>query len=244
MFDIRPAVSLLRYENLMPHNKYMIKYIFFDIDNTLFPTSEFAELARKNAIRAMIELGLPFTNSEKLYSRLLKIIVRCGSNSDQHFNELLKELKINKPARFIAAAVAAYHNTKTGILPFPEIPLVLLQLRERGYKLYVATDGNAIKQWDKLIRLGIALYFEDVFVSEEIGTKKSRQFFAKVLGGLKIKPVECVMVGDREEKDILPAKSAGMRTILMRGRQGQETKSDADVVINDFCRLPDIIKKV
>ena len=210
----------------------MIKYIFFDIDNKLFPTSEFAQLARKNAIRAMIELGLQF-NADELYTKLLKIIERLGSNSDQHFNELLRELKVQRPERFIAAAVAAYHNTKTSILPYPEVPRVLLALREHGYKLYVATNGNTIKQWDKLIRLGIALYFEDVFVSEEIGKEKSKEFFDKVLSNLKIKPNECVMIGDKEDKDIVPAKATGMHAIK-RGNNG----------INDFSDLLDILKKL
>jgi len=219
----------------------MIKYIFFDIDDTLFPTSEFAQLARKNAIRAMIEIGLPFKDSDELYSRLLKTIQKLGSNSDRHFSELLDELKIKKPARFIAAAVAAYHNTKTSILPYPEVPRLLLALREQGYKLYIATNGNAIKQWDKLIRLGIALYFEDVFVSEEIGTEKSKEFFVKVLEALKIKAIECLMIGDKEDKDILPAKEVGMRTIL---RLGKSAKHVADIEVNDLSNLLDIIKKL
>lgn len=224
----------------------MIRYVFFDIDNTLFPTSEFTEPARKNAIRAMLELGLPFNDPDALYVKLQAIIKRLGPNSDQHFNQLMKELKIKQPARFIAAAVAAYHNAKTSILPFPEVPRILLKLREQGYKLYVATDGSAVKQWDKLIRLGLALYFEDVFVSEEVGTEKSREFFVKVLGKLKLNPAACVMIGDKEEKDILPAKKAGMRTILRRARSAEDAgaRPDADIAVRDLSSIPDIIKKL
>ncbi len=220
-----------------------VRHVFFDIDNTLFPTSEFAELARKNAIRAMIELGLPFIDSTALYAKLLQIIKKLGSNSDQHFNELLKELKVKKPSRYIAAAVAAYHNTKTSILPYPEVPRTLLELRENGYKLYVATDGDAIKQWDKLIRLGIALYFEDVFVSEEVGMEKSREFFEKVLKNLALNPKECVMIGDKEDKDIAPARAAGMKTILA-DRVHLEISGNAHNVISNFSTLLDIIKKL
>lgn len=221
-----------------------IKYIFFDIDNTLFPTSEFSELARKNAIRAMIEIGLPIKDSNKLYLMLLKIIEKLGSNSDQHFTQLLRELKIKNPSRYIAAAIAAYHNTKTSILPYPDVPSTLLNLREQGYKLYIATNGNAIKQWDKLIRLGIALYFQDVFVSEEVGIEKSKEFFDKVIVFLNIKPEECVMIGDKEENDIYPAKESGFNSIIRKDKYKKNQKSLANFIVSDFFNLLDIIKKL
>ncbi|HLC69325.1 MAG TPA: TIGR02253 family HAD-type hydrolase [Candidatus Bilamarchaeaceae archaeon] len=220
----------------------MITHVFFDIDDTLFPSSEFAELARKQAIRAMIETGLPFMDSEKLYAKLIRIIKRHGSNYDRHFDVLCRELKVKNPARFIAAAVAAYHNAKTSILPYPEVPRTLLKLREEGYRLYVATNGSAVKQWDKLIRLGINLYFEEVFVSEEMGIEKSSKFFKKILGRLRIRPMQAVMIGDREKADVLSAKKAGMRTIRIQ-RQGKG-KSRADRTIADFSRLATILKKL
>ena len=144
----------------------MVKYIFFDIDDTLFPSSEFAELARKNAIRAMIEAGVD-EEAERLHEMLARIIKKRGSNYPNQFDELCRKLGVRRPARYVAAAVAAYHNTKTGILPYPEVPRLLIKLRESGYKLYIATNGNAVKQWDKLIRMGIEHYFEDVFVSKK-----------------------------------------------------------------------------
>ena len=55
----------------------MVKHVFIDIDDTLFPTSEFAELARRKAIRAMIEVGLD-GDQEKLYGKLIKIIKRIN----------------------------------------------------------------------------------------------------------------------------------------------------------------------
>ncbi len=220
-----------------------IKNIFFDIDDTLFPSSEFAELARKNAIRAMIEIGLE-QPQDKLYSMLLRIIKRKGSNYSGHFDDLCKELHIKNPSRYVAAAIAAYHNAKTSILPYPEVPRTLLKLREEGYKIYVATNGDSVKQWDKLIRLGIEHYFQDVFVSEEIGEEKSPGFFRKVLKRISAKPHECVMVGDREDKDILPAKSVGIKTIKVRRGKYAKGKTAAYIELKNLENLPAIIKNI
>ena len=188
--------------------------ILFDIDNTLFPTSEFAALARKNALNAMISMGLTLS-FDKLHSMLTEIIIQKGSNYPHHFNDLCKELGLNpnQSSKYIAAAVAAYHDTKASIATFPQVPLALLELKKLGHQLYIATHGNAVKQWDKLIRLKIALYFDDVFVSEDLGGEKNDFFYRKILEKLKVPAQNCMMVGDREETDILPAKKLSITTV-------------------------------
>lgn len=217
-----------------------IKYILFDIDDTLFPSSEFAELARKNAIRSMVSMGVE-KDADKIYARLLTIIKKKGSNYSKHFDELCKSFKIKRSERYVAAAIVAYHNTKTSIMPFPRVPRLLIKLKEKGYKLYVATNGSTIKQWDKLIRLRLALYFDDVFVSQEIGEKKGKTFFKKVLKKLKARPGECMMVGDREDADIAPAKALGMITVKIKQGKYAKQKSSADYKIRDPGELLSIL---
>ncbi len=217
--------------------------IFFDVDNTLFPTAEFSELARRNAIRAMIETGMD-ASEEELYKELQKLIREKGSNYPNHFNLLLKRMGVKRPARYVAAAVAAYHNTKSSIQPYPEVPKTLMELKERGYKLYVATNGEAVKQWDKLIRMGIHLFFEDVFVSEELGEEKGPGFFRKVLQKIKAHPSECIMVGDRLDGDISPAKKAGIYTIRVLQEPYSKQKGKADAEIRNFSELLNVVKKL
>jgi putative hydrolase of the HAD superfamily len=220
-----------------------MKYVLFDIDDTLFPSTEFSALARRNAINAMIGLGLK-VEYEHASSRLNAIIEKKGSNYEHHFDDLCKELKVERPARYVAAAVAAYHDTKTAILPFPTVPLTLLKLRQAGLRLYVATNGNPVKQWDKLIRLRIALYFDDVFVSEELGMEKGREFYRKVMGQLGAKPQDCAMVGDREDADIKPAKSLGMATVRVLSGRYASVPSDAQFVIKDMAELVSIAESL
>ena len=217
------------------------KYILFDIDDTLFPSTEFSALARKNSINAMLSMGLE-SDFSTLSAMLDSIIKKKGSNYPRHFDDLLASMKAEEPSRYIAAAVGAYHDTKATIAPFPTVPLTLLRLREEGYRLHVATSGSAIKQWDKLIRLRIALYFERVFVTEELGEEKGEEFYRKILSRLKASPAECVMVGDREDADVAPAKSVGLRTVRMLAGKYSEMPTSADYAMKDMQELLRILQ--
>lgn len=224
----------------------MISYIFFDIDDCLFPSTEFSNLARKNAIRAMIRLGLEH-DEEKLNKLLAKLIDEKGSNFPNHFDLLLKKLKVKTPRRYVAAAIAAYHDTKSSILPYPEVPYVILSLREKGAKIFVASDGLAVKQWDKLIRMGIAIFFDGVFVSESLKVSKDKaDFYRKIVKEIRAKPEECLMVGDREDRDILPAKKVGMKTFrVFRGKYAENPKkTSADYSGNDLRKIVKMVKNI
>ncbi|MDD5337167.1 MAG: HAD hydrolase-like protein [Candidatus ainarchaeum sp.] len=222
------------------------KLLFFDIDDVIFPSTEFSNLARRNALNAMIELGLD-ADYEKVARKLEEVIREKGSNYSNHFDYLLEKLGVEKEkrARFVAAAVGSYHNTKASIQPYPDAPFALLKLREK-YPLYVASEGIAVKQWDKLICMRLALLFSDAFVSEDLGVGKSPGFYRKIAGMVGAKASECVMIGDREEKDIGPAKEAGWKTVRVRrkGAKYSEGKSSADAEIKSLSELAKALEKI
>jgi len=214
----------------------MIKAVIFDIDNTLFPSNDFAELARRNAITSMIEAGMD-VDENTAYKKLRRVIDRYGPNYPRHFHMLLKELGLPYDPKIIAAGIVAYHQAKTSIFHYPDVPKTLISLRERGYKLCVASEGRALKQWDKLIRLGLHNIFHEVFVT----SKKSEKFYKSMVAKLKLKPHEVMMVGDRLDKDIFPAKSAGIVTVLIaRDHAGK----GADYSVKNFEELLKIIEEL
>ena len=62
----------------------------------------------------------------------------------------------------IAAGVVAYRATSPVYLKaFPDTVPALLKLRGEGYKLGVASEGRAVKQWQKLIQLGLEYMYVD-----------------------------------------------------------------------------------
>ncbi len=47
-------------------------------------------------------------------------------------------------------------------------------------------------------------------------TKPSLQFYESIVKRCGVDPRECIMVGDRIDKDVIPAKLMGMKTVLIR----------------------------
>ncbi|MCL6088766.1 MAG: HAD hydrolase-like protein [Candidatus Marsarchaeota archaeon] len=199
-----------------------IKAILFDIDDTLFPSSEFSRLARHNAIRAMVQAGLPATPA-RAGRELEKIVKARGSNYGNHFGLLARRFHPHNPQRVVAAGVAAYHNTKSSISPYSQTARLLLALRERGFILAVASEGVALKQWDKLIRLGLDPFFHHVFVTSTNKEGKTPAFYRQIARKLHLHPSQILMMGDNPAKDIMPAAAAGMHTgRLLLGKHARE----------------------
>jgi putative hydrolase of the HAD superfamily len=47
-------------------------------------------------------------------------------------------------------------------------------------------------------------------------TKPDPRYLERIAGACGVKPTECIMVGDRIDNDIIPAKTIGMKTVLVR----------------------------
>jgi len=215
-----------------------LKVVLFDLDNTLFPSYMFSSLARKNAIKAMIASGLKTTQKKGLQT-LQKIIDKKGSNYSRHFDELTKHFECKNKDYAIAAGVWAYHCTKASICPFEGVVKLLNSLRKKGYTLCIASQGFAVKQWDKLIYLGLDMSFEHVFITKP--STKTKSFYAKIAKKLKLNPEQILMVGDNPKDDILAAKSAGLKTAFVASQKHGNKCRSADVKISSISSLRQIL---
>ncbi len=227
----------------------MIKAVFFDIDNTLFDSTTLAEMARRNSVKAMIDSGLPIKDEALVYKKLQSVIKKYGSNYPKHYDRLLEELSIPWSAKIVAAGVVAYEHTKFGYLkPYPGVIPALMNLKKKNYLLGVISNGIAVKQWEKLIGLGVHHFFDGVVTSEEAGVEKpEKEIFLMAIEKLGVKATECVMVGDRVKVDIYGAKRVGMKTIwLKKGKYSVEepenSMEEPDITIDSFFSLVESIE--
>lgn len=218
----------------------MIKAVFFDLDDTLYDTSGFAKLARKAAINVMIDAGLPLS-SDEAYKMLKEIIKEKGSNYDKHFNVLTKRVFGEEKPLLIALGMITYHNVKFALLRlFPETMSTLIYLKSKGYHLGVISNGVTIKQWEKLIRLGLHHFFDEVVTSQEAGVEKpDERIFQLALDRMGCKAEKSVMIGNKFSDDISGAINIGMSTILVNSNLTEKEKEylkkediEVDVVPN------------
>lgn len=231
----------------------MLKAILFDIDDTLFPTTEFARRARQNAVRAMIAAGLELPE-EQVLRELEEVITEFSSNYEHHFDKLLQRLRpasLSKrnSALIVAAGVAAYHDTKfLEIAPFPDVKPLLEDLRRAGLRLGVITHGWTVKQAEKLVRLGLTRFLDPaaIFISDQIGiSKPNPKLYQVALADLGLSGPEAMYVGDSPEHDIAPPQSLGMIAVWS-SRAARHRPADSgiepDHTVADFGELRTLLR--
>jgi len=230
-----------------------LKAVLFDIDDTLFSTTEFASKARGNAVRAMMEAGLRGSEAE-LTRELGEVISEFSSNYGQHFNKLLMRLPEGayagvNTALIVAAGIVAYHDTKFRELePFSDVVPLLSALRAAGVRAGIVTHGLTSKQSEKLIRLGIVPHLDTqaVFISEQVGiSKPNPKLYAAALRSMWLEPHQVMYVGDNLANDVAPPKQLGIRTVWTRraARAGQDESIGPDHVVDDFQELAGILRE-
>ena len=106
-------------------------------------------------------------------------------------------------------------------LPIPGIGDVLSWTSE---KFKIALAANQFTECRRVLELtGWLEHFKVFGISEEIGHKKPElEFFAWMLNAVDAKPENCIMIGDRIDNDIAPAKALGLHTIWFPIKSGYE----------------------
>jgi putative hydrolase of the HAD superfamily len=231
----------------------VLRAIFFDIDDTLFSTSEFAEKARRNSIREMTRNGLKMDPEEAL-KELNEVITEFSSNYSHHFDKLLKRVPTTlyaglNPAILIAAAVVGYHNTKKELTPYPDVVEAFEILSKTDLILGIITAGLEIKQAEKLVRLGLVKYLTPtaIFISDQIGISKPNvKLYKTACSSLGLDPRTVMYIGDNPTNDIDPPNRLGMVTVRdLRSTRRRDLKGETDprYEINNFHELLDIIER-
>ena len=231
-----------------------LRAVLFDIDDTLFSTTEFARRARANAVRAMVDAGLDLP-VEVVQKELDEVISEFTSNYEHHFERLVQRMpsqatrRVN-PALIVAAGVVAYHDTKfRELAPYPDVVPLLTWLAEAGVRVGVVTHGLTVKQAEKLVRLGLVRYLDPkaIFISDQIGiSKPNPKLYLAALRELGLQAREVMYVGDNLEHDVAPPKSIEMVTVWARRGSKHPSSNPAivpDHVVDNFKELEKILRE-
>lgn len=195
----------------------MIEFLFLDLDDTIL---DFQKAERLALAKTLESFGLPPTDTvlaryheinREHWERLERKELTRQQVLVGRFAALFQEMGISAEAEKVARAYEENLSQGHYFLPGAEEALKSLS---QTYKLYLASNGTARVQAGRLKSAGIIPYFQEIFVSEEMGYNKPDPAyfdacFARIPGFRKDRSM---MVGDSLTSDILGGIQAGIAT--------------------------------
>lgn len=182
-----------------------INWIFFDIGSTLVDESECYEIRYKETT----------DNTDVTYQEFKNKVIEFAATSDNPYKEALQFFGLQKTKWYTELEK-----------PYPFTESILDELSKR-YTLGIIANQSAGSE-QRLTDWGISKYFDLVIASAEEGIEKPNpEIFKIALERANCLPENAVMVGDRIDNDILPAKKLGLKTIWVKqGFSKYQPKSD------------------
>ena len=223
----------------------MIKAIIFDLDNTLVDFMLLKRAAVDAAINAMIDAGLNVT-FEKAKERINSIYDAEGIEYQQVFDRMLKEILGKVDYKIMSAGIVSYRKAREAALkPYPLVLPTLIELMKMGLKLAVVSDAPSKEAWLRLSYINFQHFFDVVITYDETRERKPSPVpFNMALKELDLRADECLMIGDWAERDMVGAKSVGMKTVFARyGDTFNTVNPESDYDIDSISELVEIIKK-
>ena len=193
----------------------MIKNIIFDLDGTLYTSPEvyqkFAEAAYYTYAKVT---HTPIEEAKKILEERRAELARQKGFAVPY---TLALISFDIPIQTWHEENVAFFDPSDYLAPVPALRDCLHELK-RFYRLAVLTNNNKIQTRRIIQALGLDGVFDDVFTFNTFNLLKPDPGILKgVLQRLAARPEECLMVGDRFEVDLVPARTLGMQISEVKG---------------------------
>lgn len=192
----------------------MIEWMFFDVGNVILNDDPAMAVVYKYIYDAINQNGINITFEELLYHREQSIL---KNRNGQHYRtvatKFLGEKQWNVIFKTIQKKLSSnwdkYSPLMRGIVPviqnlYQQFNLGLLANQPREV-IYVLQNYQVLQ------------YFKVHVISALVGYQKpDRRIFENALDKAQCFPEESIMIGDRIDNDVMPAKALGMKTIWLK----------------------------
>ena len=195
------------------------KFLLFDLDHTLldFDTSEdvaLTQLLKEEGvadIQAYKDYYVPMNKS--LWKDLEEKKITKQELVNTRFSKLFSHFGIEKDGVYLAERYQFYLAQQGQV--FSGAMELLDSLIDSGYELYAATNGITTIQTGRLAQSGLAPYFNQVFISEQLQTQKPDALFYEKIGQqiAGFSKEKTLMIGDSLTADIQGGNNAGIDTV-------------------------------
>ena len=200
--------------------KEEIKWLFFDVGSTLVDESKVYE----DRMKRIADL------SGLTYEQINKYAMSFYKENKKGDLEVARQLGVKLP-KWESQYERLYTDTKD-----------CLKKLSRIYKIGVIAN-QSLGTSERLENFGVRKYIDLIIASAEEGVSKpDRRIFEIALERSCCKPENAVMIGDRIDNDIVPAKQLGMKTIWVKQGFGSlwnitDESEKADIEVNNLSDI-------
>ena len=228
----------------------MIEFLFLDLDDTIL---DFRKAERVAVSKTFASLGIAPTDAVVERYHIIndlhwKMLERGELTREQvlvrRFGTLFDELGLDTDpaecARRYSSNLAVGHY----FLPLAEEAVAQLS---KQYRLFLASNGTASVQHGRITSANLYRFFEDVFISQEIGANKpSAEYFRRCFARIPdFDPGRAMMVGDSLTSDIRGGINAGIQTCWVNpGHKTAPADIQPDHEIKALHQLPALLEKL
>lgn len=210
-------------------------YIFIDLDDTIFDFKKGESAALKNV---MDDIGYNISNEEiSMFSELNEKYFQMFSSGeltrdefhDMRFKDFFEKLHINSDPN---KSDKKYMDELSKACEWVDGAYEMIVRLHKEYKLYIASNGMYEIQLTRLKKANILNMFDGVYVSSKIGfNKPAKEFFLSAMNDIgDSDKSKYLMIGDREESDIIGGINAGIDTIYFNRKNKVPTTSPTYIV--------------
>ena len=204
-----------------------MKWIFFDLGATLVDESDVYKSRCEFAVKQLNIDPVEFMNRVYETARISPTPIRTAAKA---YGVALPEWDCSLEKLYEGA-----HSVISGLYG--------------KYKLGIIANQSLGTQ-ERIDNWGIGKYFDVVMASAEAGcAKPDTKIFTAALDKAGCEAAEAVMVGDRLDNDIIPAKKLGMKTVWVR--QGyavyqsiDDESKRPDHIVDSIDELPDLFGQI
>ena len=195
------------------------KTLLFDLDHTLLDFEAAEDVALTQLleeeqvadIQAYKDYYIPMNRG--LWRKLEQGQISKQDLVETRFARLFAHFGLKKDGSYLAERYQHYLSQQGQA--YPGVQQLLDSLVGQDYDLYAATNGIAPIQRGRLAQSGLASYFYDLFISEDLGAQKPEKlFYEKIAEQIPdFSKKQTLMIGDSLTADIAGGNQAGLATI-------------------------------
>ena len=222
------------------------KILLFDADRTLFDFDKAEHLALCEAlltsnVEPTSELVSAYTKiNDSLWRALEKGQIDRDTLKIRRFELLAERFSLSCDAEALAKEYIESLSEKTCLIDGAE---ELLSALFGKVRMYIVTNGNARVQRRRYELSTISRFFEDIFISEEIGADKpSVEFFERVVRRISdFSAEDALIIGDSLSSDIKGGINFGIDTCWFSPAEKDCGDDVPTYTVRDLSQIFDIV---